>query len=242
MLASCSWYFYGNSTAREYEAHRAAQVKSEVPITVEQFVVDGNIIPVELRCEKAELSAPNRLETFTCRLRNNTRKNIVAANVTYSVVLEENGVKSVDTRSHTLDTSIHPDFYEPSKSIAPQGERIITPPGPSTYEGSVVTGVEVKVDYVEFDDKAKLGDNLKAEQIIDEVREGAARYKAWLVMKYIAHGKLIESITPALMQDEPLPKEFKDTRLDQGASAYRARLRRVYETHGAAALTRYLDK
>lgn len=234
ILIACLWYFSGQARPNSKGLQDSSQNESRMVITVDQMSSDDGMVPVELRCDNAILSAPNTLKTFTCRLRNNTAKNVVAANVTYSVVLDDNGVESLDARMHTLDARVHADFYEASKSITPGAERLIEPPGPSAYGNATIKGIKATVDYVEFDDNAKLGGNKKAEEIINDVREGAAKYKEWLSKRYTEHGKSLAAILPLLESDQALPTEFESSRLEQGARAYRARLRHVYETRGAA--------
>lgn len=241
VLTACLWNFNGQAKPHNLTTQDAPQAESQIPVTIDQLSSNNGTIPVELQCENAVLSAPNTLKKFTCRLRNNTRKNIVAVNVTYSVILDENGVEFVEARLHTLDTRVHPDFYEASKSITPSAERIIEPPGPSAYGNATIKAVKVKVDYVEFDDKAKLGGNEKAEQIINDVREGAAKYKDWLSKKYTEHGKSLATILPLLESDQNLPTEFENSRLEQGARVYRNRLRHVYETRGVAEAVSHLE-
>jgi hypothetical protein len=239
---ACLWCFADDTASQKSALISSAQTEVQIPITTEHLKLDNGLVLIELQCGKAKLPAPNTLEKFTCKLRNNTAKNIVAVNISYSIILEENNVKSVETRLHTLDTMIHPDFYNASKFITPNAERIIEPPGPASYGSAVITGVEIKIDYVEFDDKSKLGDNYKAEQLIGEIREGAAKYKDWLAKKYTEHGKSVELIAPILMPNQPLPDEFKNSRFEQGARAYRTRLRRIFETSGAAGVSFYLNE
>lgn len=202
---------------------------------------DGTVV-ADLRCNEVYVAVPDRLDTFSCTLRNSTDKPILAANVEYSIILESEGKTVTDTRFHTLDTYIHPDFYDPKKAILPGGERDISPPGPMYFQDSVVKGIEVKVDYVEFDDRTTAGDSKKGADIVKDFRAGAAKYRAWIFQKYAEHGKSPEAIIPLLKQDLPVPSELdiKKQNEELGARAYRTRLRILAETKGASEIPKHL--
>jgi hypothetical protein len=202
---------------------------------------DGTVL-ADLRCNEVYVSIPDKLETFSCVLKNDTDKPILAANVEYSIILESGGKRVTDTRFHTLDTYIHPDFYDPKKAILPGGERNISPPGPMYFQDSVVKGIEVTVDYVEFNDRTTAGDSKKGADIIGEFRAGAAKYRTWLFQRYAQHGKSPEAIIPLLKQDLPVPSEIDVKRQNEelGARAYRTRLRILAETKGASEIPKHL--
>ena len=216
---------------------------SQITPVVKPFRSADGAIVTDLRCGKVYLTTAGRIENLSCTLKNNTDKRILAANVEYSIILESAGKKFTDTRLHTLDAYIHPDFYEVNKAILPGGERIVESPGPMFYEDSTVKGIEVEVNYVEFEDKTTLGDSEKAARTIADIRSGAAKYKAWLSRKYTEHGKSAEALTHLLTQNLPGPGELVVTgQEEQGARAYRTRLRRIAETRGASEIHKYLNK
>ncbi|HJT67210.1 MAG TPA: hypothetical protein VJ749_12190 [Pyrinomonadaceae bacterium] len=196
----------------------------------------------DVRCNEVYLAIPDRLETFSCVLKNDADKPILAANVEYSIILESDGKRFTDTRFHTLDTYIHPDFYDAKKAILPGGERNISPPGPMYFQNAVVKGIEVTVDYVEFDDRTTAGDSKKGADIVGDFRAGAAKYRAWLFQRYAEHGKSPEAIIPFLKQDLPVPSELdiKGQNEELGARAYRTRLRILAETKGASEIPKHL--
>lgn len=228
------------------QSHNAAQgqeaFQRRVPISIKRVLHGVDNYAVEILCGPAFLSTPSELEGFTCRLRNNGSENLLAANVTYSILLEEDGKEWTESRSHMLDAAVHPDFYDVGKSILPGAERPIEPPGPSAYGSALIKGVEIEVDYLEFEDGITLGNNGKAAQIIADIRDGAAAYKRWLAKKYIERGKSVEAIAPLIERDALLPNELANTRLEQGARVYRNRLRHIYETRGAAQVEARLEK
>ena len=107
---------------------------------------------------------------------------------------------------------------------------------------SVVKGIEIKIDYVEFDDKTHLGSDEKGSKAITELRRGAVGYKNWLVEKYISNNKSIENVAQFLENDKPLPEALRNSsKYEQyGAKTYRNRLREIYLKQGVAQIEKYL--
>jgi len=219
------------------------QLKPELNVVVRQLE-RGSDIPVELFCKNVRITPPSNLDTLSCVLKNNTNKSILAASIAYSITFASGGKESSDTRLHTIDTFIHPDFYDASKAIQSGEQRIIENPGPSSYADSVIKGVEAWIEYVEFSDKTTLGDAEKDGQIINNIREGAAKYRNWLAHKYANTGRSAIATAALLRRDLPLASELQlnDKYQEQGARAYRSRLGRLYETLGAAQIDKHLSK
>ncbi|MFZ0747836.1 MAG: hypothetical protein WAM70_00655, partial [Pyrinomonadaceae bacterium] len=164
---------------------------------MKQLEARNGLIPVKLECENAHLASPDRLDNFSCLLRNNTNKAILAGSVSYSVVVESSGKVVGDAHFQTFDTVIHPDFYDASKSIQPAAARDIGPPGPMFYANSVIKELKIEIEYIEFDDKTTLGAPEKGSEITD-IREGAARYRDWLFQRYRGSGRSAETIIAIL--------------------------------------------
>ncbi len=236
LLSFCLWAFSGKEAVSQ-------QGGQPLPIIVKQLEGTNDVIPVELRCAAASLALPDRLESFSCNLKNNTNKNIIAGNVAYSVILESGGKEVTDTRFHTFDTFVHRDLYEANKSIPPGGEHVVEPPGPTFYAASVIKAIRIEIDYIEFEDKTTLGSNERGAQIIADIREGAARYRDWLAQKYAENGRSAEAIVHLLQQDLPIPDlGVKNQYQEQGERAYRTRLRHIRETRGTGEIDKYLRK
>jgi hypothetical protein len=228
-------------TASNQPTARQTDASQLRPVVKPLRLADGTIV-VDLRCGEVLLVTPSRLEKFSCTLKNSTDKPILAANVEYSIIVESDGKSVTDTRSHTLDTYIDPDLYDPNKAILPGAERNVEPPGPMYFDNSVVKGIEVRVEYVEFDDKTTAGDSKKGAEVIADIRAGAAKYKKWLVQKYSEHGRAGEALMPLLQQNLSVPSELniKKQNEELGARAYRTRLRVIAEAKGASELNKYL--
>lgn len=128
----------------------------QFPITVKQLQPENNN-NVELLCGTASVSPPNILNGYECILRNDTHKSITAANIIYSTILDEAGRETKDSRNQILLTNFHPDFYDKEKNILPGGSNTFRPAGVFTYHNAVIKGIEVYIDYVEFEDGTSMG-------------------------------------------------------------------------------------
>jgi len=221
------------------------QVDQFIPVVItEQLEAKNGVIPVDIRCGQARLTAPNRLEEFQCALKNNTSLNITAANAIYSVVLEQNGVLTKDTTSRTVQAAIHPDFRGTNNLIGPGNESSLGPPGPITYtSGIIVKSVEIAMDFVEFENGTTLGRDNQGSHIIKAMRVGAAKYREWLKLRYMRGGRSVASISSEVEGDQSLPSElrFADPNEEQGAIGYRSLLRNLFQTRGAGDVKKLLD-
>jgi hypothetical protein len=74
-----------------------AQGRISIPVVTDQLGLVDGVIPVELKCENAELSAPNVLENLSCVIKNNTNKPISAGAVYTSIIPEKDGIRSVSS-------------------------------------------------------------------------------------------------------------------------------------------------
>lgn len=237
-LLLCLWAV---STGRK----NPQQTDTFIPVVItEQLAAKDGIIPVEVRCGQARLTAPNRLEEFQCSFKNNTTLNITAANAILSVVIEQNGVLTRDTTSRTVQAAIHPDFRGTNKLIGPGDESSLAPPGPITYtSGIIVKSVEISMDFVEFENETTLGRNYQGSRIIKAMRVGAAKYREWLKLRYTRGDRSFASISSEVEGDQSLTSElqFADPNEEQGAIGYRSLLRNLFRTRGAGDVKKLLD-
>lgn len=242
VLATCLWFFSSKATSR---SQHPEQFESQIPVTVSQLQQDKGVIPVELKCENAELSAPDTIKKLSCLIKNNTNKYISAATINILINLEKEGKPSLDSSFLTIETFMHPDFHEEHKNnlIPPGGESHVEDLQ-TRYDNAVLKGVTVQIDYVEFSNATPLGPNRAGSRIISNIREGAAKYKDWLVQKYIQNGRSINAIIPLLDKSQPLPSELDIQNGDQqeGLIIYRNYARKTYEAKGAEGLIKYLER
>ena len=225
------------SKSQELQPSQQPLPIQKVPAVARQLKWDGFALPVELHDPAASLSAANQLEEYTCVVKNNTDKAVEAFSLAWTIVMEAKGKESVVTELEVMDLLIHPDFRE-SRSLRPvsPGREFVAESGP-TYLGSndFIKRVEVSIDYVEFDDGTSLGPNAnsRSSRQIAQVREGAARYKEWLVQTYVNTGKQLKMVLQKL-QSESIPDDLNlsTSEMKQGAHSYRRRILDLYNSRG----------
>ncbi|MDT7604973.1 MAG: hypothetical protein QOF61_2970 [Acidobacteriota bacterium] len=179
------------------------QAERSMPVTVvRQLAPVSKLAPADLRCGVAHISVNNELE-FHCSLKNNSKKIITAASVTYAVVIETDGVETKD-ENNSVSISLGAQIKGIDKGTVPGGELSIGPAGPISYNHSVIKAVEVSVDFVEFDGDTRLGESDRGAQMVKDFREGAAKYKDWVAKKYKDNAKSINSLVPVL-ENEDVP-------------------------------------
>jgi hypothetical protein len=186
------------------------------------------------------------LDGISCLAINNTRKKISAFAVVYSVVVDAGAGMERETNLLTSDYAIHPDISEAMRQhLFPPGEsRRVATSGPVSFENGTVSGVEIEIDYVEFEDQTSIGRNIQGSKMVHSMREGAAKYKAWLVRQY-KWGGVDEQAMTTLFDATDLPKELNfngDPDLSEGARLYRRVLRSIYTSKGGTEVKRYLSR
>lgn len=230
------------STSSLLTVEQAKRLRLQV--ATKQLPPESGVIPVELKCEDAELSSPNALEKLSCVLINKTSKPISAGAIYASVNLEKEEVLSVSSDYITFDTFLHPDFRNERKnSLFKPGQ--VYPLGklPTSYDvNAVVKGITVIIDYIEFEDQTSVGANQAGSRIISDTRGGAAKYKNWLVNRYNQKGQSVDAVIPLLDAEQPLPEElvFQTGPEMSGARMYRNSVRRSYKTEGVEGLVKHL--
>jgi hypothetical protein len=237
-LVTCLWLLSVKSQNR-------GQFEKEIPVIANQLQAENGVVPVELRCENAELSAPSAIEKLSCVIKNNTNKYISAGTLYTSITMEIGGQETVVSSFDTFDTFLHSDFREERKNnlIGP-GKEYILNDLPNSYDNAVIKRINAQIDYIEFNDSSALGPDRGGSRITKNMREGAAMYKVWLVEQYKKRGKSVDAIIPLLNGTYPLQEELGFTNEEQqsGANLYRKYARRVYEDKGKEALIKNLQK
>lgn len=213
----------------------------QLPITVKQLQPENNN-NVELLCGTASVTPPNILNGFECIFRNNTHKSITAANIIYSTVLEEAGRETKDARNQILLTNFHPDFYDKEKNIVPGGSNTFRPAGVFTYHNAVIKGIEVYIDYVEFEDSTSMGSDVEGSKLIKDFRAGAVKYKSWLAKE--SKQKSIDTLIQSAQSDEELQKPeigLNNVTQKEGARRYGIALQKLYKQRGLTEVQKYLS-
>lgn len=244
ILAAGLWYF-SDRTPTRYAAQDYSQAVQYLPIAVKQLPQINGIPAVELKCENAELPAPNKIESFPCEVINNTSKRISALSVAYSIAAEKEGKVTAHDEMLTFETYLHPDLREERKDnlIPPGGERPIRPL-PISIDDATVKAISMQVDYVEFEGNTSSGPNKAGSRVIAGIREGAAKYRNWLLGRYVSGGKSINEMTSLIRDDSIGEGEpgIENENQRQGAIMYRNYLVRLYEKSGAESLAQFLER
>ena len=230
-----------------FSSSERIQQAKDVPVTVIQLYPNGNFLPAEVHCTSAHLNDANELEGFTCSLKNNTNKNITGFSLNRDTEIENNdGSISKDTSTWALESLVHQDFQESYKPILPGTEANLTI-ARARFGELALKAIEIRVDYVEFEDGSTLGPNTTGSKVIADIRHGAALYKDWLVREYIKRGKSEDQLA-ALIQtsDQRLPDELKvlETNANQeaGARTYRSLLRKLFDLKGRTEIKKYFPR
>lgn len=199
------------------------QNEQTIPLKITtQLASVNNVIPAEIQCGAALINIAGELN-FTCKLKNNSEKNITAAGIISSVVIEKNGVETGKE-----DSTVFAGLDGFDKGIAPGAEISLGPPGPSSYDDFTIKRVEISIDYVEFENDIIFGRDSKGSQVVKDIREGAARYKNWVKASYEYHRKSVKSIAPLVKDGELLPSDLSLLNQSQeiGAKTYRRKLKK----------------
>lgn len=230
------------STAKTNTQSSKKPTQKTIPVEVVQLSDEKGKIPIEIKCDSAELSADSKLEELSCNIVNNTDKNIMAAVTAFSVTTDRGGITSTDTRMLITETLVHPGLREIRKAsfIHPHGKSPINIL-PTDYENEIIIKVAIRMDYIEFEDSSGIGPNQTGSKTIGEIRNGAIKYRNWLLEKYEQNARSPEKIKE-LLQDNRVLMDTLNLRKNeyQGANIYRKYLNRIYEDSGIDGLNRNL--
>lgn len=233
-VVAATIYYASESKAAQY-----------AKVEVVQLPVQNDVIPVELKQVEASLAGASELANLSFIVKNNTSKDIAAFSVALSLVLEKGDSTSLDQNFITSDTLVHPDIREIHhlQPFSPGQEKKLDASPISFLGGSMIKSIRLNLDYVEFENKSTLGPNKNGARIITLQREGAFRYKNWLVSRYMQDAKSVESVV-ALLQAKQIPDDIQGggMHLKQGANIYRKHLLDGYDLHGAKDLEKYLNR
>lgn len=238
--------FIGSNLSQELQSEKHPIPIRNPPAAVLRQLESADLVPpVELQRPAAQLSAENQLEQYSCIVKNNTRKSIVAFSLAWTIITEVAGKESAVRELQVIDSLIHPDVQKGRNSgaVAPAAE-LLAESGPTYFESNAtVKRVGVSIDYVEFQDGSSLGPNSDgaSSQQIAEVREGASKYKEWLVQTYAKTGRSLKVVLQQLLSDSVSDElDLSNPQMKQGAYVYRTRLLKLYNMDGPVAIEKIL--
>lgn len=215
-----------------------------LPVSVQNLASGTDTSPVELRCENARLSAPNYIEKLTCTLKNNTDRAIRAGTLVVNVTIEQRGAMETISNYDSFDRFLHPDVHSEKgpNFIPPQGEYVIDHL-PTSYGEGIVKRISESIDYIEFVQGPPVGRNVAGSRIISDVRQGAAKYKDWLVREYHREGRSADAILQKLNKSDVVAEaglDLQNSDQKTGANLFRKYLLRTYASKGEAELVKHL--
>ena len=224
---------------RKHEVSQPLILSSQLPS-------EDGVIPVEIIRANATFPRPDDVQDFSCVIRNNSSKGIRSVVLAYTIVTNNNGTENSNVISLWRESLIHPDVRE-AHHFRPlgSGEQYRFQSSGETSFGTpnVISRIELRLDYVEFEDGTRLGLDKNGSRIIESIRQGAENYKAWLVQRYVELGKSADAVSD-LLKVQDLPSELQSTNMyvNQGAKSYRSHMLDVYTAHGSGALEKYLNQ
>jgi hypothetical protein len=239
-LAYFLWLFSSSADSQSSRARNnqeGNQSKVPIPVVAQQLDVPNGLSSVELKCDATALILPNTLDRIPCTIRNHTNRVITALVLGESVSIENNGKSSTESGYIAIDSFVHPDFHKKSETMGLKDAEPHFPFASVTYDGKI-TQLQVHIDYVESADKQILGPNRQGAEMIGGIRDGAAKYKDWLVKEFQTKGRSAHTLVSLLRDDQPLPVDLvmNSGSQEQGAAIYRNQLRKIYRTEGVEQL------
>jgi hypothetical protein len=240
LYSSVSAYKNLSTTAISEKISKAPEVVAN------QLPVINAVIPVEIHGMKfTESTQPGEYGDLQFAVKNNSSQPLVAFVVVFAITyLQHDGIEGTAIMYRTVNQRIHPDISDihhqqpfttgQEKEFGPEPVRLNND---FHWEMKKIT---LSLDYVDFQDGTSLGPNKHGLYSVGQVREGAAKYKEWLVKRFKEGGNSIDAILP-LLQSEQLPEDWptvKDHRLT-GARLYRSHMLQAIEQHGASAVEKY---
>lgn len=241
--------FFSNTTKTQNKVTDKQTDETILPIKITQLPSQQNIIPIQLECNNARLPIPNTLEDVSCILTNNTDKSITAVVVGYKIFSEtaagEKEKKPFSiTGAITTETLIHTSLREQRKEnfIQPKETTTVTLLPTAFDEGYLISEMTMWVDFVEFEDDSTIGAANNGARTVAEIRDGATRYKNWLV-KNLKESNSDSAILEVLQKKHPKQiAELEKLSANQieGANVFRKFAERTFSTKGHKGLSQIL--
>jgi hypothetical protein len=214
---------------------------SNIKVMINQLPARNGVIPIEIIQPTIVSSAPHKLEDLTYILRNNSGKAVIAIALIKTISYEEGGKVYAQSRYSTMDAAFHSDVG--GKPFLHGSQRTMESAGPLSFdEGVVIKEITLTVEYASYADQTVYGSGGEGERRINAMRQGARRYKGWLVQEYSRAGKTLATILPVI-ETPSIPEELKlDSDQTMGADRYRLQLLKTLKTKGAADVESYLNR
>src|SRR5215217_1538556 len=153
---------------------------SKIKVVVNPLPAKDGVTPIEILQPTVVSSAPNTLDDLTYFLRNNSGKAVIALAVIRTIGYEEGGKVYAHAVYTMMDAAFHPDMG--GKLFLPASQMTMEAAGPVGFDDDVVIKeITLTIDYVSYADQTAYGSGGEGERRIKAMRDGARRYKSWLV-------------------------------------------------------------
>ncbi|HMO81009.1 MAG TPA: hypothetical protein PKD24_09470 [Pyrinomonadaceae bacterium] len=219
----------------------------EPVINVKQLEDGEGSIPVEIISPEVQFATASKITRISFGVRNNSDKEVRSFCLAYAVNVETKGKRNRDTFYYTIETLVHPHIRKSSGAFAPIStgiSRTVSDDSLLGFDGeSKILSLDVWLDFVEFEDGASYGPNIRGERLISGIRGGANNYVFWLKNQYVMNPTIVESFASLLFLDDfPDSVNTSSSQERYGASIYRNQLRRIYRDGGLEGLTDFMRK
>jgi hypothetical protein len=214
--------------ATGYQQHSGVR---SVGVKVRQLDPVRGIVPVTLDCEDAKVMGAGTITQLPCTLQNNSSVAMVAGTVHVLTTINVNDKEDFLSSYETFDMALHSDFRDENKNhLVRPGMVYRFDVTPVDYGNVVIKGFFVEIDYLEFVDRSFVGPNRVGSWTIRDIRNGAIKYKDWLIKQSKTKALSLKAIADVLDNDVIPSAEIGLENSDEnsGANMYRKYARRVY--------------
>lgn len=180
----------------------AQSLRVDIPVRIESLKeIDGSV-PVDFKCEKAEFTPPNKLDSLSCVAINNTNKEIVSIVVVYTISSIAGNERSNSSGSITNDLLMHRDLFAIRRKyfVSPAGSLPVHLLPTTLSDGSLIDDVSMYIGHIEFSDGSAISKDSRFVEQISQFRKGFAIHRDWYRTGYRELKKLNFPVTDEWMK------------------------------------------
>ncbi|NOT60344.1 MAG: hypothetical protein HOP19_08985 [Acidobacteria bacterium] len=189
----------------------AALPPGQAEVTAKNLQSDTGEVVVFLEEAKVNATTPQRLDGYSCSVRNASGKSIKALTLLWIFRTINNGTESGISERVSFNSLVHPDLRESGfgRPLEPEQTIPLNAGTITKWDKARFLRAEVSVEYVEFEDGMKLGEdhNKIASSKLQQTREGAEKYKQWLKTQYLQKGKSVDALLE-ILQGAGMPPDL----------------------------------
>lgn len=199
---------------------------------------DTGEILVRIESAKVNLTSPNRVDGYSCTIRNLSNKSVTALTMSWTLRTIRNGKESGITEQLVFNSLLHPDLREVGygKPLAPGQTTFLSSGSTIKWDEATFLRAAASVEYVEFEDGTKFGPdhNKLASERLKLTRQGAEKYKQWVKAQYIQKNRSMDALMTMLGNSSLPPDLSVSTNAElSGAQMYRKTLLAIFKSGNA---------